>query len=82
MIFKRNQKSQSDTPVDQPRGRKARKDKIRQVKEAEALLNPHGDGTLHRGDALLDTLTGGQANSAKRRRDGTWEVEILPHDKK
>lgn len=44
-------------------------------------LDPHGNGTIRRGDPIYDLMMGGgRAMIANSREDGNWEVEIIPDD--
>lgn len=42
-------------------------------------LDPHGDGTIRKGDPLYDLMMGG-ALMANRREDGKWDVKQFQED--
>lgn len=43
----------------------------------EDPLDPHGDGTIRRGDPMYELMMSGGGFVGNRREDGTWDVEPL-----
>lgn len=45
-------------------------------------LDPHGDGTIRKGDPMMyyPTMNEGRATIGNRRPDGNWDVKIIPDD--